>query len=39
MYITSLDAESAQKIADRIMQIIPYNINMSCPTNGQLTAL
>ncbi len=28
MYITSLDAESAQKIADRIMQIIPYNINI-----------
>lgn len=28
MYITSLDAENAQKIADGIMQIIPYNINI-----------
>lgn len=28
MYITSLDPENAQKIADGIMQIIPYNINI-----------
>lgn len=28
MFITSLDAANAQKIADGIMQIIPYNINL-----------